>query len=157
MKMQNGFYKLDLDKDVNIYTCTDGRMRTYIKATHDVISYPRLLMAVHLGRDLKDDEEIHHLDEDPMNNDIDNLMVLTKEEHLALHADEKRIQFKDKVMVCPMCGKEFVWTAKQQRKFRENNSSRKTDAGPFCSQRCCGIYGKLIQEGKINKSPNQHD
>lgn len=34
---------------------------------------------------LKEDFEVHHLDQDKLNNDINNLMVLTKSEHRRLH------------------------------------------------------------------------
>lgn len=81
-------------------------------------------MEQQLGRELTDDEDVHHIDHDVTNNDISNLVVMSKEEHNALHAAEERIDYHDKVMVCSVCGKEFVWSAKSQRYFY-NNKTRK--------------------------------
>ena len=38
-----------------------------------------------LGRTLSADEVVHHVDGDPLNNDPDNLVVLTRAEHARLH------------------------------------------------------------------------
>lgn len=155
--MRHGLYKVDLENDVTVYEPNkgDGRIRAYIKSMKCVVSYPKLLMAVHLGRDLDDDEEVHHIDENPLNNDLSNLMVLPKSEHAKLHGEEKRIIFEDKVMICPMCGKEFIWTAHRQQNAYRNSfrSSKKINAamGPFCSKHCSGQYTRMVQDGKIQK------
>lgn len=39
--------------------------------------------------------EIHHKDKNPKNNDIDNLLVLSPEEHRKLHAEEGRFNFNN--------------------------------------------------------------
>ena len=93
---------MENNDDVNIYRCKDGRMRVYIKGSQKVISYPKYVMEKYLGRKLKDNEQVHHKDGNPLNNDIDNLEVLTFEEHLNVHADENR-KYYDKIMVCPWC------------------------------------------------------
>ena len=41
----------------------------------------RLAMAKHLGRCLTDDEVVHHIDRDRTNNNIGNLVLLTRQEH----------------------------------------------------------------------------
>ena len=155
--MRHGLYKVDLENDVTVYEPNkgDGRIRAYIKSMKCVVSYPKLLMAVHLGRDLDDDEEVHHIDENPLNNDLSNLVVMPKSEHVKLHGEEKRIIFEDKIMICPMCGKEFIWTAHQQQNSYRNSlrASRKINPamGPFCSAHCCGYYSRLVQDGKIQR------
>lgn len=50
----------------------------------------RLVMSEHLGRPLSDDEVVHHIDENPMNNSIDNLELMSG-------ADHRRIHLKDNV------------------------------------------------------------
>jgi len=50
----------------------------------------RFIMEKYLGRCLHENEEIHHIDYDGLNNDIDNLQLATKDEH-------KRIHLKDTV------------------------------------------------------------
>jgi hypothetical protein len=45
----------------------------------------RYIMEQHLGRKLAKNEEVHHLDGDKLNNDINNLIVLSKADHTKLH------------------------------------------------------------------------
>jgi hypothetical protein len=44
----------------------------------------RHVMQMHLGRDLCADEHVHHINGDPTDNRIENLMVLTNSEHQKL-------------------------------------------------------------------------
>lgn len=44
----------------------------------------RHIMEQHLGRKLNSNEEVHHIDEDKYNNDINNLKVMTKAEHTSV-------------------------------------------------------------------------
>lgn len=141
-----------------VYQNKDGRWRVYIRDGHRVISYPRFLMEQQLGRELTDDEDVHHLDHDVTNNDVSNLVVMSKEEHNALHAAEERIDYYDKVMVCSVCGKEFVWSAKSQRYFYRNKTRKvpKAKCGftsdrPFCSRSCAAKYSREVQLGRITK------
>src|SRR3990167_5614900 len=41
----------------------------------------RLVMEKHIGRYLYDGEIVHHIDGDGMNNDLNNLQLMTKQEH----------------------------------------------------------------------------
>jgi hypothetical protein len=45
----------------------------------------RLVVEENIGRYLKPDEIVHHIDLDPTNNKIDNLLVLDSSEHTTLH------------------------------------------------------------------------
>lgn len=142
---KHGLYN---DDEITIYMHkNEQRLMVYIKATKQVISYPRYIMAKELGRELTEDEEVHHIDGDPLNNDVSNLQVLIKEEHWKLHAEENQ-KYHDKIMTCPWCGKEFLWTAQQQQRFTSNNNRKrnKNSLGvPFCSKSCAGKYGKQMQ------------
>lgn len=50
----------------------------------------RLVMEKHLGRYLTDDEVVHHIDHDKLNNKISNLQLLSKSEHRAIHNVEDK-------------------------------------------------------------------
>lgn len=51
----------------------------------------RLAMQEYLGRKLKPDEVVHHIDRDKTNNNLDNLVVMTRSEHTALHIRKKPV------------------------------------------------------------------
>lgn len=138
---------------LNTYTYKDGREIAYVidNGKKRVISYPRVLMAEKIGRKLEPYEDVHHIDEDVRNNDISNLQLVLHGEHQKEHM-KKNIKYFDKVMICSECGKEFLWTALQQR-MRYSNLSRKIQrnkysvnhGGPFCSKKCAGKYSRRIQ------------
>lgn len=135
--------------NINVYKCKDGRYRVYLKDTKQVISYPKYLVEQSLGRKLNDDEQVHHKDEDPSNNDISNLEIRMLGEHQRQHSKK----YFDKIITCKWCGIPFLWTAKQQRNFHVNQKRKGlSDENPFCSKKCVGQYGRFIQESnKIDK------
>lgn len=105
----------------NIYTCKDGRMRVYLKDINQVMSYPKFLMEQMLGRKLMPNEQVHHKDGNPTNNELDNLEIRLLGEHQKEHSTK----YYDKTEICAWCGKEFIWTAKQQWNFYRNQSRKK--------------------------------
>lgn len=130
-------------KLLNTYLCKDGRIRAYIEddqGNKKCISYPRILMEQILGRPLDPNEQVHHRDENSLNNLPENLEIMLFKEHQKFHS-----KYKDKYMICPVCQKEFLWTVKQQKYFRCNSKRRKKNNGPFCSKKCAGIFGKKEQ------------
>ncbi len=50
----------------------------------------RKLMETEIGRPLREDEEVHHIDGNHSNNNVGNLEVLTASEHSKIHAAQKR-------------------------------------------------------------------
>lgn len=55
----------------------------------------RKIMEEHLGRKLKDNEIVHHKDMNKLNNDINNLQIVSRSEHIKLHQDYlKKCQYK---------------------------------------------------------------
>lgn len=130
------------DNGYHVYECKDGRLRCYNPETHKVVSYPRVLVEENLGYQLKPYEQVHHEDEDPLNNDPSNLSVKNLGEHQKMHMPNK---YYDKEMTCPYCNEKFIWSAKSQREFYKNIKRRPNAAGPFCSKSCAGSYSRQEQ------------
>jgi len=86
--------------------------------------------------------EIHHKDHNPANNDISNLMLLTKEEHREIHRYNKRgVKHQRKKFICIECGKEY------------EASLTGGHGNKFCSTKCrtrqyLRLKGHKPQEGK---------
>lgn len=59
-----------------------------------VLEY-RLVMEQHLGRFLRDDEVVHHINGDPNDNRIDNLEVLSRAEHAREHIEEMQPRMQE--------------------------------------------------------------
>ena len=62
----------------------------------------RIIMENHLGRKLKRNEVIHHINGNKFDNRIENLMIMTPQEHNKLHKEKLT-----KTKICIVCGKEF--------------------------------------------------
>ena len=128
-----------MNSNIKIYTCKDGRQRVYIKDTKKVISYPKYLMEQKLGRPLEPNEQVHHIDGNPLNNAMSNLELTTITEHMHKHRkynDPKKVN-------CMWCNREFYLSPIQQR-TRVGNGNRGKSV-PFCSKRCSGLFGKNEQ------------
>lgn len=50
----------------------------------------RLLMEQKIGRLLRDEEVVHHIDEDKLHNELSNLFLCTPDEHTRIHNRDKR-------------------------------------------------------------------
>ena len=67
----------------------------------------RLVMEQHIGRYLNDDELVHHIDENPKNNDISNLKIVTRASHMEIHKTKDMSERK-----CCYCGTSQTYTSK---------------------------------------------
>ena len=108
----------------------------------------RLVYKLFCG-DIPKGMHIHHKDKNPLNNSLTNLELKEAKQHLREHSQK----YFDKKVVCPVCGKPFIWTAKQQSMHFSNLSrvGRRILEQPLCSKHCVGIFGQKQQMKKYSK------
>lgn len=99
------------------------------------ISYARYLMSVNEKRILNKDEHVDHIDNIKINDDINNLQILTLKEN-----NIKAAKIKGKKMVvlqCPLCKTLFE---------RRRGQTHLVKGGYFtgCSRKCSTIFGAIM-------------
>lgn len=111
----------------------DGRKRVDLVSwphSRTTISYARYLLSVQLGRFLTDNEEADHIDQDRTNDNLENLQVLTVEEHKAKTKEESSgLTTID--CICSFCSASFTRRAANVR-------GKQT----FCSHSCSARYSR---------------
>ena len=130
-----------------IYTSKkDNRTRIVIKDDNGNItskSYPRMLMEQKLGRPLAPNEDVHHIDNDKTNNNIDNLEVQIHGEHQRAHSTKYFPTFQ----YCDVCGQLFIYSAEQMCRYMSDKSRiKKVKRGITCSKRCAYLLGLSTRE-----------
>ena len=98
----------------------------------------RWIMEQKLGRKLAPNEHVHHIDGNPLNNDLSNLEMLSANQHLRMH---KQIYSDEKI--CVLCGEMFIVNPRK----RERNKT--------CSQPCAQsmrVAGRKRQAESFRKS-----
>ncbi len=121
------------------YVHTTGRLkgRRYVNivrvdGSKTSMLYSRWLMQKHLGRELRPDEYVDHVDENFTNDALDNLQILTNVENV-----EKAARLKKSVtmltLTCPRCSTIFE---RAESVVRHNKKLGKT--GPYCGRACAG-------------------
>ena len=75
------------------------------------MSYARYLMSLHMGRELTDNEEVDHIDDDCTNDVIENLQILTPAQNREKQ-NRLRLQRSIVTLTCPECGNETTATWK---------------------------------------------
>lgn len=117
-----------------------------------IVPEHRLVMTRAIGRKLRHDEQIHHLDKDKTNNDLSNLIIVSPKEHGRYHRGEKRNKRKVTIgpkfegraewvkMRCPNCGKIFF------RPKRETVLAKPNKLGVnFCSSHCAALFQDALE------------
>lgn len=105
-------YEYFMDKSHPLATKT-GRVYTH-----------RHVMMLKLGRVISSDEYVHHIDENKLNNNEDNLVIMSPKDHAHLHNGEK------KELQCKSCGKTF--RANSKKKY-------------YCSTDCSNVGMRKVE------------
>lgn len=104
--------------------------KTYINGRY--IYEHRYLIEQKIGRLIRDNEHVHHLNGEKLDNRIENLQLMKQNIHIKLH-NKKRSKPKVKI-ICLYCGKEKLLS---NRIF---NYRKKNNQNIFCSRKCSGKF-----------------
>lgn len=68
--------------------------------------YYRIVMAAHLGRELRSNEHVHHINGDSTDDRLENLQLLSRSDHLRLHGNNggRRVKWARGFDRCRECG-----------------------------------------------------
>lgn len=130
-----GVYKNNCGRSFLILICGNKRK---------TISYPRYLLECHINRELLPEEDVHHIDGDFENNEINNLEIINHKKHCQSHAVK---YLEDLIYKCEWCGNEFEIKKENIAKFLVQEKRSKSGKH-FCSKKCVGNYGAYIQNKK---------
>jgi len=73
-----------------------GGRRKILVSPRVYVLHHRLVMEKHIGRKLKKDEYIHHINGDPLDNRIENLVITTPSEHIRKYHGWKKCSEENK-------------------------------------------------------------
>jgi len=96
------------NKEINRFNTINGYIYFYdpehpLAISDGIVYYHRHLMSLKMGRWLKRDEVVHHIDGNRANNNLDNLVVLTASSHTAKHKTVHELL----TIYCKYCNKEI--------------------------------------------------
>lgn len=87
-----------------------------------LVKVHRLVVEAYIKRNLKADEHIHHINHNKNDNRIENLQIISRQEHVKIHALERSKNSPEiKSKTCARCGKE-----KEISKFKIQSYSKIT-------------------------------
>ena len=128
--MKNGEYLLTVAPS----NYPGKRYRGRYCSTHTLVYW------MHYGIVPNADEIIHHKDGNKRNNNIDNLELMKRRDHVSLHGLAKGQLYVR--LRCPMCNRYF--SKRRSNTHLANNNRQAT----FCSRQCVGKFSSLPKEEK---------
>lgn len=124
------------------YIDNAGYWAVYIPG-RGIVRRHRLVMESLLDRKLKRCEHVHHKDKNKLNNEPENLELLTDKIHTSLHSRNFESDVKIK---CIVCGAIFI-VKRGDFLFR----SRTKNIPEYCSKKCYGISRTKKYKGKVRE------
>ena len=116
-------------------------VKNHPKATKNgYVLLHRVIIENHLNRLLDDNEVVHHINEDKLDNRIENLQVMLISEHVRLHKSTGKTMANLK---CPWCGSLF------SREKRQTHLVKTKNTYTCCSRSCNGKLSSFIQHNGI--------
>lgn len=100
-------------------------------------SYARFLLEQQLGRWLTGDEQADHKDNDPINDDVVNVQILSRNANVLKYTEAHPAEIG--TYTCPWCSEQFT---KRISVVHGNRSQGKV--GPFCGKSCAGSYSQTF-------------
>ena len=129
MKIEvNNYYKKKGVKSVYVNTNKEPRRvatMVYENGEMHSMSYAKYLYTSYYECDICKGDEVDHINHDKMDDRIENLQVISKQQNNA----KKKIYKTFIELKCPVCGETFI--------FNKRNLSSKPN--PCCSRKCGGI------------------
>jgi hypothetical protein len=104
--------------------------------SHGYVREHRSVVENHIGRSLNKGEVVHHINGVKHDNRIENLELMSANEHMSHHTSQRDSKID----------KECMWCSKEFRVF-PSRSSRK-----FCSYVCMGKYSYYISKKGVLKN-----
>lgn len=128
-KDYNKEIKLKLDISLGYLYFIDKKHPLAYKNTGKVY-YHRHVKSIEIGRWLTKDEHVHHIDENKINNNIENLDILNSRDHMLKHQIERGFNIKH-IEKCIVCDNEF-----------------ETYTSKYCSNKCVGFGSRKFNIDK---------
>ena len=91
---------------------------------------------------IPDGSEIHHIDGNKHNNHINNLKLLTEDEHKRLHGNENLSTIVE--LKCAYCEKLFF-------RYKNDTHLSKGTKASFCNRKCGGYFQGLSEKEKTKR------
>lgn len=110
------------------------------------MSYAKYVYTSYHKCKIEKGDEIDHIDDNKLNDDISNLQVLSKSENA--RKNKKRRQYV--ALICPVCGKEFILP---------KNVSDSIETEPCCSKSCAArkihLYKTCLSSSGVERFLNR--